>query len=100
MDIQDGVWLVGCLQEGFEPVDFPIQTIVTEDPYTVKAYMLAEKRNEIEIIKMGKQTNHKNNTFIVFRPQVPPCFIDIDKYTNDLTPMQISIYDTQFRYPA
>lgn len=99
-DIQSAVWLVDLMEKGFEPVEFAKQTIVKDNPYAVEAYLLAEKRYEIKIERMAKHPKYKNNAIIIYKPLVPPCFIDIDKYTKEVTPEQISIYDAKINLPA
>ena len=99
-DIQSAVWLVDLLEKGFEPIVFPEQKIETDDPFTVEAYLLAEKRHQIEIVKMVKHPKQKNHIILVFRPLMPPCFIDINRYKQEVTPMQMSMYDTRLHLPA
>lgn len=99
-DIQSAVWFVDLLEKGYEPVVFPEQKIETDDPFTLEAYLLAQRKNEIEVIKMARHSKEKSKTIIVFKPVIPPCFIGIDKYVKEVTPMQISMCDTQLHQPA
>ena len=94
-DIQSAVWLVELLERGFETVAYLEQKIKADDPFTVEAYLLAEKRHQIQIVKLVNQPKQENHTIIVFRPLIPLCFIDIDSYKQEVTPMQISMIDTQ-----
>ncbi len=94
-DIQSAVWLVDLIEKGYEPVLFFEQKIETDDPFTLDAYLLAEKRHQIQIVKLVNQPKQENHTIIVFRPLIPLCFIDIDNYKQEVTPMQISMIYTQ-----